>query len=38
MVDNMVRVSRMFRKQNYKQKKVLETVDLLKTYDEFNLD
>lgn len=38
VVDNMVRISRMFRKQTYKQKKVVETADLLKTYDEFNLD
>lgn len=38
VVDNMVRVSRIFRKQSYKQMKVTETVDLLKTYDEFNLD
>lgn len=38
MVDNMVRVSRIFRKQNYKQMKVVETQELLETYDEFNLD
>lgn len=38
VVDNMVRISRMFRKQSYKQMKVAETVNLLETYDEFNLD
>lgn len=38
MVDNMVRVSRIFRKQKFKQTKEEETIELLKEYDEFNLD
>lgn len=38
MVDNMVRVSRIFRKQSFIQFKNKETKDLLKDYDEFNLD
>ena len=38
MVDNMVKVSRIFRKQNYIQYKQKETKDLLDEYDEFNLD
>jgi len=38
MVDNMQKVSRLFRKQSYKQMKQAEEVDLLKEYDEFNLD
>jgi hypothetical protein len=38
IVDNMVRVSRIFRKQSFVQFKNKETKDLLKDYDEFNLD
>lgn len=38
MVDNMVRVSRIFRKQTYVQLKQKETKNLLDEYDEFNLD
>jgi hypothetical protein len=38
VVDNMVRVSRIFRKQSFVQFKNKETKDLLKDYDEFNLD
>ena len=38
MVDNMVRVSRIFRKQSFVQFKKKETKDLLQEYDEFNLD
>ncbi len=38
MVDNMVKVSRIFRKQNYIQYKQKETKNLLDEYDEFNLD
>ncbi len=37
-VDNLVRISKMFRKQVYKNKKIEETKDLLENYDEFNLD
>lgn len=38
MVDNMVRISRLFRKQNYKHKKIEETKEAFETYDEFNLN
>jgi hypothetical protein len=38
MVDNMVKVSRVFRKQSYIQFKQKETKNLLDEYDEFNLD
>lgn len=38
MVDNMVKVSRIFRKQSYIQYKIKETKSLLDEYDEFNLD
>jgi len=38
VVDNMVRVSRIFRKEKFKQAKEEETIDLLKEYDEFNLE
>jgi len=38
MVDNMVRVSRIFRNQSFVQFKKKETKDLLQEYDEFNLD
>jgi hypothetical protein len=38
VVDNMVRVSKIFRTHKYKDYKIAETKDLLKDYDEFNLD
>ena len=38
MVDDMVRVSRIFRKESFIQFKKKETKDLLQEYDEFNLD
>lgn len=38
MVDNLVRISRIFRKQRFKQYKEELTKDLLQTYDEFNLE
>lgn len=38
MVDNMVRVSRIFRKESTIIRKKKETIDLLDSYDEFNLD
>ena len=38
VVDNLVRVSRVFRKQKFNDFKKNETIDLLKNYDEFNLD
>jgi hypothetical protein len=38
MVDNMVKVSRIFRKQSFMQFKKKETQNLLEEYDEFNLD
>jgi hypothetical protein len=38
MVDNMVKVSRIFRKESFIQFKNKETKDLLQDYDEFNLD
>ena len=38
MVDNMVKVSRVFRKQSYIQYKQKETKNLLDTYDDFNFD
>ena len=37
-VDNMMKISRLFRIAKFKQAKVLETAELLKDYDEFNLD
>lgn len=37
MVDNLVRVSKIFRKQKHKQYKEKLTQELLKEYDEFNL-
>lgn len=37
-VDNLVKVSLLFRKQKFKDFKKQETVRLLKEYDEFNLD
>lgn len=38
LVDNMMKVSRMFRKQKYIQNKQKEIGNLLDSYDEFNLD
>lgn len=38
LVDNLVRISRLFRKNKYKQFKIEETKNILPTYDEFNLD
>lgn len=38
MVDNMVRISRLFRKQSYKHMKLRDTQEAFETYDEFNLD
>lgn len=38
MVDNLVRVSRIFRKEKYKQFKQDETQKLFEEYDEFNLE
>jgi hypothetical protein len=37
-VDNLIRVSRLFRNQKNRQFKKEETIDLLKNYDEFNLN
>ena len=37
-VDNLMRVSRLFRIEKFKQFKTDETAELLKNYDEFNLD
>lgn len=37
-VDNLMKISRLFRIEKFKQFKTEETVDLLKEYDEFNLD
>jgi len=38
MVDNMMKVSKLFRLENFKQYKTKETQQLLENYDEFNLD
>lgn len=38
MVDNLVRVSRLFRVQKFKQQKQEEAVVLMEQYDEFNLE
>ena len=38
LVDNLVKVSKIFRKQKYRHFKIEETKDLLKNYDEFNLE
>ncbi len=38
VVDNMVRISRIFRKQKYMDYKKEETINLLEDYDEFNLE
>ena len=37
-VDNLVKVSLLFRKQKFKDFKKQETAQLLEEYDEFNLD
>ena len=37
-VDTLIRVSRLFRLEKFKQDKTEETIDLLKDYDEFNLE
>jgi hypothetical protein len=37
-VDNKVKISRLFRIEKFKQFKTEETAELLKNYDEFNLD
>lgn len=37
-VDNKLKISRLFRLEKFKQFKTDETKELLKTYDEFNLD
>lgn len=36
MVDNLMKVSRLFRREKFKQSKKVETVLLLENYDEFN--
>jgi hypothetical protein len=38
VVDNLVKVSRIFRQEKYRYDLKVETIDLLKNYDEFNLD
>jgi hypothetical protein len=37
-VDNLVKISRLFRMEKFKQFKTDETTELLKDYDEFNLE
>jgi hypothetical protein len=37
-VDNLTKISRLFRIEKFKQNKTVETFELLKDYDEFNLD
>lgn len=37
-VDNKLKISRLFRMEKFKQSKADETAELLKNYDEFNLD
>lgn len=37
-VDNMVRISKIFRKQKFKQQKQIEELHMLDFYDEFNLE
>lgn len=37
-MDNMVKASRLFRKHKFQEFKKAEVIDLLKDYDEFNLD
>lgn len=38
VVDNMMKISKLFRAENFKQYKTKETQNLLENYDEFNLD
>lgn len=38
VVDNMIKISRIFRKQKFKENKKNETDELLNNYDEFNFD
>ena len=38
MVENMLKISRLFRKEKFKEFKKNETTDLLKDYDEFNMN
>ena len=38
IVDNLTRISRLFRKEKEKHDKILETKTLLEDYDEFNLE
>lgn len=38
LVDNLVKVSRIFRQQKYKDSKTIETGLLMEDYDEFNID
>lgn len=37
-VDNMMKISKLFRMQKFKHMKIEETKELLKDYDEFNLE
>ena len=37
-VDNLTKISRLFRVEKFKQNKNIETSELLKDYDEFNLE
>ena len=37
-VDNLLKISRLFRIEKFKQFKTDETAELLKNYDEFNLE
>jgi hypothetical protein len=37
-VDNLTRISKLFRKHKFEHNRKIETIDLLKDYDEFNLD
>lgn len=37
-VDNLIKISKIFRKEKFKEFKKNETEDLLKDYDEFNLE
>ena len=37
-IDNLTKVSRLFRLEKFKQFKTEETSELLKDYDEFNLE
>lgn len=37
-IDNLIKISRLFRKQKFKDFKKYETRKLLEEYDEFNLD